>query len=254
MPTLHQTEADGRATETVRQDANRVTPAEAKQVWLMLGKPSGRVVADWFKGAGRHVNPATIWKWQQAGWPGSSAADITQAAATALVDIGSLACAVRGDDPSTSADTAQPNAEGRAVQQTDAPPDSLSDAEVAGKMVRATATGATLTWDCLSDLVISVRNGGARAETDARALMLLGGSAGVSRLMMAASAGVSTAVDGFRQLAVLRAEEAAAVPGSQTVYWPGEGPHRRREDHPLYGAMEAFRKVAEEAEAGKFER
>src|SRR5258708_6757754 len=43
MPTLHQTEADGRAAETVRQDANRVTPAEAKQVWVMLGKPGSRV-------------------------------------------------------------------------------------------------------------------------------------------------------------------------------------------------------------------
>jgi hypothetical protein len=43
--------------------------------------------------------------------------------------------------------------------------------------------------------------------------------------MMAASGAINTAVEGFRQLLWLRAEEAAAVPGTQTVYPPGEGPH-----------------------------
>ena len=67
----------------------------------------------------------------------------------------------------------------------------------------------------------------------------------------------------MRQLPALRAEEAAAVPGTQTVYPPGEGPHTnlleahglyRREDDPLRSALDAFRAESEAIKAGKYER
>ena len=77
-----------------------VTPAEAKHVWHILAKPSTRKVADWFRASGRPVRRKTIWKWQQAGWPGTSSADITQAAAGALANTDRFALALRGDGSS----------------------------------------------------------------------------------------------------------------------------------------------------------
>jgi hypothetical protein len=64
-------------------------------------------------------------------------------------------------------------------------------------------------------------------------LRLLTQPGGIAQLMMASNAGISVTIDGMRQLPALRAEAAAAVPGTQTVYLPGE-------DYPLKSSMEAI--------------
>jgi hypothetical protein len=69
-----------------------------------------------------------------------------------------------------------------------------------------------------------------------------------------------SAVEGFRHLSLLRAEDAAAVPGTQTVYPPGEGPHMGstqahgllgERDDPLRSALDAFREESKRITAGK---
>lgn len=93
----------------------------------------------------------------------------------------------------------------------------------------------------------------AAADTNARPLLLLGEPDGIAKLMMAASATINTAVQSLRLLSPLRSEEAAAVPGTQTIYPPGEGPHTsmpqanglyRPEDDPLRSALAAYREVS----------
>jgi hypothetical protein len=56
-------------------------------------------------------------------------------------------------------------------------------------------------------------------------MLLLAAPDGISKVMMTATEAINKAIEGGRQLAVSRAEEAAAVPGAQTVYPPGQGPH-----------------------------
>lgn len=262
MPTLHLTEAEGRGAIVARMNASPVTPAKAKAVWHMLEKPSTRKVTDWFTAAGRPIHHKTIWKWERAGWPGTSAADIEQAAAAALVNIDSATAALSGDVPSTIAGVVEANAEAKAAQQTGEPLDSRGNAERAEEGLRAVVATAISVCMRIRDIAAAGPSGGAGANVDARPLPLLRAPGGVAKLTAAASAAANTAVVGFRQLVALRVEEAAAVPGSQTVYPPGEGPHpslldehglyRRREDDPLCAALDAFREEGRQIRAGKY--
>jgi hypothetical protein len=93
--------------------------------------------------------------------------------------------------------------------------------------------------------------------------MVLERSEGVAKLMMASSAVIRVTMAGMRQLPAMRAEDAAAVPGTQTVYLPGEGAnasllderglYRRREDDPLRAALDAYRAESAAIKAGKYE-
>ena len=80
---------------------------------------------------------------------------------------------------------------------------------------------------------------------------------GNAKLLMAAGAmGIAT-IEGYKQLPHLRAEAAAAVPGTQTVYPPGQGPYAensatnsvdRERQYPSLETREAIRRAIKEDE------
>src|SRR4051812_45900075 len=120
MPTLHH--AAGGA-KRARMKANQVTPAEAKAVWHLLGKPSTRKVAEWFKTTGRPVRYETIGDWQQAGWPGVSVTDFARAAGVAMASVVRIASAQNGDKGLTKTEMGESNGEARGAKMTYAPAD-----------------------------------------------------------------------------------------------------------------------------------
>jgi hypothetical protein len=80
---------------------------------------------------------------------------------------------------------------------------------------------------------------------------------GNAKLLMAAGATGIATIEGFRQLPHLRAEAAAAVPGTQTIYPPGQGPYAespatnsvdRERPYPSLETREAIRRAIEEDE------
>jgi hypothetical protein len=83
---------------------------------------------------------------------------------------------------------------------------------------------ATTVWQTIRDIAAAVPRGTAGAS-DAPVMLLFAAPDGIAKLMMAASAAINMGTDGIRQIAALRAEQAAAVPGAQTVYLPGQGPY-----------------------------
>jgi hypothetical protein len=242
----HNTKARG-----ARMIANRVTPAEAKHVWHILAKPSTRKVAAWFRAAGRPVRHKTIWKWQRAGWPGTSAADIANAAGAALANIASLAPALSRNGPATTAGAAAPNAAAKAAQEMDG----RGNAELAEEGLREVLAAAVAVCRGIRDIMTGDPSDG----TDALPL-LLGGPDGIAQLLLAASGAINVAVGGFRQLGVLRAEAAAAVPRTQTVYPPGEGAHANLpqadgahgQGDYLRSSIEALDEEIRQIKAGKY--
>src|SRR5258708_5662146 len=60
----------------------------------------------------------------------------------------------------------------------------------------------------------------ASVSADAPLPMLLRQPDGIAKLMMASNAGISVTIGGIRQLPAMRAEAAAEIPGTQTVYPP----------------------------------
>jgi hypothetical protein len=83
--------------------------------------------------------------------------------------------------------------------------------------------------------------------------MLLRQPDGVAKLMMASNAGISVTIAGMRQLPAMRAEEAAEVPGTQTVYPPDDDDPPDGGDPPP-GFWEGHREVCEllkQAEAAR---
>ena len=94
------------------------------------------------------------------------------------------------------------------------------------------------------------------AGTDG-ACRLTGEPDGIAKLLMAAGATNMVTIEGFRQLSHLRAEAAAAVPGTQTIYPPGQGPYAespgtnsvdRERPYPSLETREAIRRAIEEDE------
>jgi hypothetical protein len=226
--------------------AKPITPAEAKAVWHMLEKPSSRKVADWFHTAGRPVSHQTIWEWKRAGWPGTSAAGIAKAAGAALAKIDGAVATLGGDLGSAMA--VVPNA-AKAAQKKSEP--NGRKAERAEEALFAAITGAMTMWERIRDIASAVPS---EADADARPVLLLGAPDGIAKLMMASSAAINMAIEGLRQLLVLQAEETAALPGTQTVYLPGQGPHAdspqpsgsHEEEDPERSAMDALDEVLRE--------
>jgi hypothetical protein len=248
----HNTETKARGARPARMNPSPVTPAEAKAVWHILAKPSTRKVADWFSAAGRPVRHKTIWKWQRAGWPGTSAADIAQAAEAALANIDRVA-ALSGDVGAAATDVGEPDAEAKAAQGRNEPPDDLSIMELAEESLRAVFISVRSVSRRIHNIATAVPCGCAAAG-NARPDPLATPD-GIAKMMMAASAAANTAIGGMRQLGALRADEAAAVPGTQTVYPPGEGPHANlpqadgshgKRDYPSRAAIEAIEEALRE--------
>jgi hypothetical protein len=95
---------------------------------------------------------------------------------------------------------------------------------------------------------------------DAPLPLLLTQPQGIAQLMMASNAGVGVSIEGMRQLPALRAEEAAAVPGAQTIYPPGHGRYAEishaddfngEQDYPSRSTIEAIDQALKKFREGK---
>lgn len=255
--------------------ATPVTPAEAKAVWDSLKEPSARKVAAKFEAAGRKISFKSIAKWKREGWGARTAEQIEASASKAVEAINVALPAITGDvtsklgnaggappvqqapgagaDPTVCAggpadleDVAKPAStasEAASAQTSSMPapptlPDDRTNAERAEDALLAAITGATTVWRAITDLATMKPPAGAPGE-DAPPIMLLVHPEGMAKLMKASSEAISRAIEDYKQIPNLRAEAAAAVLGTQTVYPPGEGPHADA-DFPLSSAMKAF--------------
>ena len=126
-----------------------------------------------------------------------------------------------------------------------------SNAELAEATLRATMACVRAVVDGIGRIASAVPKD--EAGTDG-ACRLPAEPDGIARLMMAAGATNLVTIEGFRQLSHLRAEEAAAVPGTQTIYPPGQGPYAespgpnsvdRERPYPSLETREAIRRAIE---------
>jgi hypothetical protein len=227
--------------------AKPVTPAEAKAVWDSLKEPSARKVSDKFAAAGRKISFRTVNKWRNGGWGAKSAKQLEASASKAVEKINVALPAITGDvtsrleDVANPATTASEAAPASGVSPIPAPPplpDDRTSAELAEDALLAAITGATTVWRAITDLATMKAPAGAPDE-DTPPIMLMAAPEGMAKLMKASSEAISRAIEDYKQIPLLRAESAAAVPGTQTVYAPGEGPPAAA-DFPLSSAMTAF--------------
>jgi hypothetical protein len=191
--------------------------AEAKAIWDSLENPTVRKVADKFAAAGRPVSYRTLARLKQEGWPGCEGENIVKAMAAALEEIDVAAPALTGDVRSTTADIVESKKAG--------PTDHRSLAEHAEDALIEVITGAASVWKCIRHIATAQPKKKGAVDKGAPPMLLLAAPDGISRLMMTTTEALNKAIEGGRQLAVLHAEAAAAVPGTHTVYPPGHGPH-----------------------------
>ena len=241
-----------------------ITRAEAKAVWESLDKPSSRKVAARFRAAGRPVGDRTIARWKQDEWTGTTAANIAKAADAAVATMDSSVPALTGDARSTTADivaataaeasaaeasAAEASAQQNAVK-TAAPPDTRSNVQRAEDALRTAISGAVAVWERIHATATAQPKKNAAGE-DVMSMP----PERTAKLMTAASAAIGMAIDGFRKVSFLKAEEAAEVPGAQTVYPPGHGPHAESShadglhgelDYPSRAAIEAIHRALKE--------
>jgi hypothetical protein len=116
-----------------------------------------------------------------------------------------------------------------------APPDRRSTAQSAEMALLKVIAAASTVCDSICDIATAVPSD--EGVKDARPV-LLASSDGVAKLIKSASDAVSTAIEGMQKISVLRAEEAAAVPGVQVAY--------ADENYPLRSEMEAYDRVLRE--------
>jgi hypothetical protein len=232
------------------------TPAEAKALWDSLEEPSVRKVADRFTAAGRPVDFMTIWHWKQKGWASASTAGITRAAARAVAKIDRAAPALTGDARTTTADIVA----ARAAKKKAPPPDTRSNAQRAEDALHEALTDATAVWASIRDTVTAKPKRAGAARKNAPPRRLLAAPEGVAKLMMAASAAINMAIEGYSQIPALQAHEAAAVPGTQTVYPPGQGPYAEsshadgfqgEREYPSRSAIESIEQALKKFREGK---
>jgi hypothetical protein len=239
---------------------SKITRAEAKAVWNSLRKPSAGKVANKFKAAGRPVHQSTIARWKQERWAGTTAANIVKAADAAVAAMDSAVPALTGDGGFTTADivaasaaeagAAEASAPQNAVK-TAAPPDTRSNAQRAEDALRTMISGAVAVWERIHATAVARPSKNDAADEAVMSMSL----DGLDKSMTAATGAISAAVDGFRKVSILRAEEAAAVPGAQTVYPPGHGPYTEsshadgfngEQDYPSRAAIEAIHRALKE--------
>jgi hypothetical protein len=239
---------------------DRPTPAQAQAIWDSLEQPSLHKVADAFKAQGRAVSPATIWNWKQAGWSDVTAQNAVTKANRAVEKIAAALPALTGDATSTLSDFLSGN---------DAVPDERRNDAHNDDKRRNGARKAEITEDTLLEAMQTARAVNAaihkvavdvaRADTavsaDAPLPMLLRQPDGIAKLFTASNAGISVTIAGLRQVPAMRAEEAAEIPGTQTVYPPDEDDPPEGEGWPA-GAWEEYeeiRKLLRQAAAARAE-
>jgi hypothetical protein len=207
---------------------DRPTPAEAQAIWDSLEKPTLQKVADAFKAQGRTVSLATIGNWRQAGWSDVTAQNAVAKANRAVEKIAAALPALTGDATSTLSDFLGGDEVVPDERRNDARNDDQSRNDARGKaeIAEEALHGAMRTAKAVNAAIHKVAAAVARADTpvsaDAPLPMLLRQPDGIAKLMMASNAGISVTIAGMRQLPAMRAEEAAEVPGTQTVYPPDE--------------------------------
>jgi len=145
-------------------------------------------------------------------------------------------------------------ADAKPVQDTCEAAEGRSNAELAEATLRATMACVRAVVDGIRRIASAVPKD--QAGTDG-ACPLTGKPDGIAKLMMAAGATNMVTIEGFRQLSHLRAEEAAAVPGTQTIYPPGQGPYAeslgtngsdRERPYPSLETREAIKQAIKEDE------
>jgi hypothetical protein len=238
-----------------------ISPGEAKEVWDSLDKPSSRKVSARFTAAGRPVGDRTIARWKSDGWTGTTAANIVKAADASVAAIDSAVPALTGDVRSTMADivaakaaearTAEANAAEANAAEASAPADTRGNAQRSEDALRKVISGAVAVWERIQRAATVQPNKSDTAGEDAMSMP----PDGLAKVMTAASLAISRAIDDFRKVSVLRTEEAAAVPGTQTVYPPGQGPYAEsshadglhgERDYPSRSAIEAIDQALKE--------
>jgi hypothetical protein len=232
---------------------DRPTPAEAGAVWDSLEQPSFHKVAAAFKAQGRQISHGTIWKWKQAGWSDVTAKNAVAKATRAIEKIAAAVPALTGDPRSTLSDILTGN---KAVtdersndERNDAEPDNdkRSHAERAEHALLSAIRTATAVNDAIHEMAAAVPKAGAPIPKDAPLPMLLTQPEGIARLMMASNAGIGVTIEGMLRLPAMRAEQAAAVPGTQTVYLPSEDDPERSAKEALDAVLKRIREERHES-------
>jgi hypothetical protein len=236
---------------------DRPTPAEAKAVWDSLEQPSLLKVANAFKAQGRTVSPAAIGNWRQAGWSGVTARNVAAKANRAVEKIAAALPALTGDATSTLSDflsgNAAPEEAGNDAHHTKRQTDDRSKAEIAEDALLEAMRTARAVNAAIHKVAAAVPKADTPVSEDAPPPMLLRQSDGIAKLMMASNAGISVTIAGMRQLPAMRAEEAAEVPGTQTIYPPDENDPPDGEHPPPAGWAEyqEIRGLLRQAEAAR---
>jgi hypothetical protein len=202
---------------------DRPTPAEAQAIWNSLEQPTLHKVADAFKAQGRPVSPATIWNWQQAGWSDVTAQNAVAKANRAVEQIAAALPALTGDATSTLSDFLSG---GDAVTDAHNDDQRRNDARSKAEITEDTLLEAMQTARAVNAAIHKVAAAVTRADVSVSANaplpMLLRQPDGIAKLMMASNTGISITIAGMRQAPAMRAEAAAEIPGTQTVYPPDE--------------------------------
>jgi hypothetical protein len=226
---------------------DRPTPAEAKAVWDSLEQPSLHNVANAFKAQGRPVSPATIWNWKQAGWSDVTAQNAVAKAHRAVEKIAAALPALTGDATSTLSDFLSGNDAVPDERRNDA----RSKAESAEEtLLEAMQTARTINA-AIRKVAAEVVKADVAVSADAPLPMLLRQPDGIAKLFMASNAGISVTIAGVRQLPAMRAEEAAEVPGTQTIYPPGKDDPPDGENPAASAAYEEIGELIKQAEAAR---
>jgi hypothetical protein len=131
--------------------------------------------------------------------------------------------------------------------------DARSKAKIAEDALLGAMRTASAVNVAIHDMAAAVPKANAPVPEDAPLPMLLRQPDGIAKLMMASNAGISVTIGGMRQLPAMRAEEAAAVPGTQTVYPPDEE-YPPDGEQPPFAGWERYKemvKLIREAEAAR---
>jgi hypothetical protein len=208
MTTQHSTTGQAGGAAAARVNPNPLTPADAKPAWDILDETASRAVADWFTARGRPVSSETILQWKRAGWTDTSAVDTAKAAGVARANIARAAAAPNGDAQPTKTEAMEP----KCAQTAYASPECRGNADLAEQALLEAISCATAVCERISEIAAAVPSVRAAADADARPDLLLEEPENIAKLMRAASATINTAVEGLRQLDVLRTGEAAAAP------------------------------------------
>jgi len=239
---------------------DRPTPAEAHAIWNSLEQPTLQNVADAFKAQGRAVSHATIWNWQQAGWSDVTAQNAAAKVNRAVKTIAAALPALTSDATSTLSDFLSGNDNVTDQRSNDAHTDNKrrNDAHSKAAIAEDALLRAMRTAMAVSDAIhtmAAAATADASLSEHAPLPTLLRQSDGIAKLMMASNAAISVTIAGMRQLPAMRAEEAAEIPGTQTVYPPHEDDPPEGE-HPPPAVWEADTEVTElirQAEAARAE-